>query len=312
VSVALSARAAAGSAKTRKRANPTRRRQTLIAYVMLAPFAIVFLTMLVAPLVFSGYLSVFRTQLVGGTVFVGLENYAKALVDPSFLGGLGRVGLFLIIQVPIMLGLALLFALALDSGWARANRFVRLAIFVPYAIPGVVATLMWGYMYSPAVGPIGQIFQFIGLGSPAFLSADGIIPSIMNIITWEWTGYNMIILYAALRSIPDELYEAAEVDGAGPLRIAWSIKIPAIRPALILTGIFAIIGTFQIFNEPKLLYEIAPNVIGTDFTPNLYAYNEAFISRNIEYAAALAFLLGLVIMILSYVFQLGTRRKETP
>jgi multiple sugar transport system permease protein len=296
--------------KTPKRANPTRRRQTITAYVMLAPFAIVFLTMLVAPLVFSGYLSVFRTQLVGGTAFVGLENYAKALVDPSFLGGLGRVGLFLVIQVPIMLGLALLFALALDSGWARANRFVRLAIFVPYAIPGVVATLMWGYMYSDAVGPIGQIFEFVGLNSPEFLSAGGIIPSIMNIITWEWTGYNMIILYAALRSIPDELYEAAEVDGAGPLRIAWSIKIPAIRPALILTGIFAIIGTFQIFNEPKLLYEIAPNVVGTDFTPNLYAYNEAFISRNIEYAAALAFLLGLVIMILSYVFQLGTRRKE--
>ncbi|MFV0254444.1 MAG: carbohydrate ABC transporter permease [Beutenbergiaceae bacterium] len=298
--------------RTRRRASPARRHQSITAYLMLTPFAIVFATMLVAPLVFSGYLSLFRTQLVGGTVFVGLENYAKALVDPSFLGGLGRVALFLVIQVPIMLLLALLFALALDSGLSRASRFVRLSIFVPYAIPGVVATLMWGYMYSDAIGPISQVLALLGLDSPAFFSNAGIIPSIMNIVVWEWTGYNMIILYAALRSVPDELYEAAEVDGAGPFRKAWSIKIPAIRPALILTGIFAIIGTFQLFNEPKLLYELAPNVIRTDFSPNLYAYNEAFISRNVEYAAALAFLLGIAIMVLSYVFQLGTRRRNEP
>jgi len=120
----------------------------------------------------------------------------------------------------------------------------------------------------------------------------------------------MIILYAALRTIPRELYEAARVDGAGEVRVAWSIKIPSIRPAILLTVIFSIIGTFQLFNEPKLMSTLAPTVIGTDWSPNLYAYNLAFINQDTNYAAAIAFLLGFVIAVLSYIFQLGTSRKE--
>ena len=132
----------------------------------------------------------------------------------------------------------------------------------------------------------------------------------MNIVTWSFVGYNMIILHAALRSIPTELYEAARVDGAGEFRVAWSIKIPAIRPALLLTTIFSVIGTFQLFNEPNLLRILAPNVIGVGYTPNLYAYNLAFINQDINYAAAIAFLLGIVIMIVSYAVQLGVLRRE--
>ena len=134
--------------------------------------------------------------------------------------------------------------------------------------------------------------------------------SIMNIVNWEFIGYNMIILYAALRSIPTELYEAARVDGASETRIAWSIKIPSIRAGLLLTVIFSVIGTFQLFTEPKLMYNLAPNVIGTAYTPNLYAYNIAFVNQEANYAAALAFLLGIVIMIVSYTVQLSAQRKE--
>jgi multiple sugar transport system permease protein len=129
-------------------------------------------------------------------------------------------------------------------------------------------------------------------------------------VCWEFIGYNMIILYAALRSIPEDLYEAAEIDGAGQFRIAWSIKLPAIRQALLLTVIFSIIGSFQLFNEPNLLANIAPNSIGTDFTPNLYAYNIAFRNQEINYAAAIAFLLGIIIMIVSFVVQTAANRRE--
>ena len=129
-------------------------------------------------------------------------------------------------------------------------------------------------------------------------------------MNWEFVGYNMIIMYAALRSIPTELYEAARVDGASETRIALSIKIPSIRPAIMLTVIFSVIGTFQLFNEPSLMRTLAPTVIGTDWTPNLYAYNIAFVNQDANYAAALAFLLGIVIMIISYVVQLSTQRKE--
>jgi len=294
----------------RKRRTKLHRRQTIAAYALIAPFVVIFIAMLVVPLVYSGVLSFYRTQLVGGTTFVGLANYVQAVTDPQFLAAVARMGLFLGIQVPIMLGFALFFALALDSGRVRASRFVRLAIFVPYAVPGVVATLMWGYLYGNDFGPINQVLRGLGLSAPNLLSSSYIIPSMMNIITWEFIGYNMIILYAAMRSIPTDLYDAAQVDGAGQFRLAWSIKIPAIRQAILLTVIFSVIGSFQLFNEPQLLFILAPNAVGPAFSPNLYAYNLAFVSQNANYAAAIAFLLGIVIMIVSYVVQLSVQRRE--
>lgn len=294
----------------RRRTNSTQRKLNIAAYLFVAPFFVVFITMLVVPLAYSGYLSLFESRLIGGEVFAGLANYARAVVDPAFLSSIGRVALFLVIQVPIMLGLALLFALALDSGRARGSKAARLLIFMPYAVPAVVATLMWGYLYGPDFGPIAQISRAVGLGTPDFLSPESILGSMINIVTWEFIGYNMIILYAALRSIPAELYEAAEIDGASQFRIAWSVKIPAIRPAIVLTIIFSIIGSFQLFNEPSLLNAIAPDAITNSFTPNYYAYNLAFLNRELNYAAAIAFLLGIVIALISYVVQLSEQRRE--
>ena len=290
-------------------ANAIQRKQHLVAYGFVLPFFVVFAAMLVAPLAYSGYLSFFVDRLVGGVSFVAFENYLRAFQDPGFLAGLGRTALVLVIQVPIMLGFALFFALALDSGRARGSKALRLLIFLPYAVPGVVAVLMWGYLYGQQFGLIGQITGALALPQTNLLSDNLILYSIMNIITWSYVGYNMIVMYSALKSIPAELYEAAEIDGASQWRLAWSVKIPMIRPAIILTLIFSVIGSFQIFNEPKLLVEIAPTGITQSFTPNFYAFNLAFVNQDINYAAAIAFLLGFVIMIVSYVVQLSTQRK---
>ncbi|HEY5846005.1 MAG TPA: sugar ABC transporter permease [Microlunatus sp.] len=295
---------------SKPRLTVARRRQYGAAYALVLPFFIIFLAMIVVPLLYAGYLSFFKDKLVGGVSFVGFENYVRALTDVSFLGSVGRMALFLVTQVPFMLGLSLFFALALDSGMMRLARFTRMAIYIPYAVPGVVATLMWGYLYGPDFGPIAQVFTALGGSPPNFFTETGMMLSIMNVVNWEFIGYNMIIIYAALRSIPTELYEAARVDGASEIRIAWSIKIPAIRPALLLTVIFSVIGTFQLFNEPKLMASLAPTVIGTDWSPNLYAYNIAFVNQDTNYAAALAFLLGFVIAVVSYIVQLSAQRKE--
>lgn len=294
----------------RRRTSTTKRRQYRAAYLFLVPFFVVFITMLVIPLAYAGYLSLFESKLIGGQAFNGLGNYIRALTDPLFLEGLGRVGLFFIVQVPIMLGLALFFALALDTFRARGSKAIRLLIYMPYAVPAVVATLMWGYLYGPDFGPLAQIARATGFGTPEFLSAENMLGSMMNIVTWEFVGYNMIIMYAALRSIPAELYEAAEIDGAGQFRMAWSIKIPAIRPAIMLTVIFSVIGSFQLFAEPSLLSIIAPNVVINSYTPNFYAYNLAFVNQELNYAASIAFLLGIVIAVVSYIVQLGAQRRE--
>jgi multiple sugar transport system permease protein len=291
------------------RRNTTKSKQNRAAYVFVIPFVVVFVAMLVVPLLYSLYLSLFQSKLVGGTTFVGLQNYIQAIGDSQFLSGVARMALLLIIQVPIMLGLALIFALLLDSGRIRGGRIARLIIFVPYAVPGVVATLMWGYIYGHQFGPISQIFTAIGAPAPNLLGSNFILGSIINIVTWEFIGYNMVVMYSALRAVPTELYDAAQVDGASQWRIAWSVKIPAIRPAIFLTVIFSVIGSFQLFSEPQLLYQIDPVVIGTSFSPNLYAYNLAFVNQNTNYAAAIAFLLGVIIMIVSYFMQLAVAKR---
>jgi multiple sugar transport system permease protein len=297
------------SAVPRRRRAASRR--AAVGYLFVAPFLVIFVAMLVVPLVYAGYLSLFREQLIGGTSFAGLDNYTRAFGDERLWQGVARVGMFFLIQVPIMLVLALAFALALDSGVLWLSRLFRLGFFVPYAVPGVVATLMWGYLYGPEFGPIAQLFEKLRLDPPNLLGSDLMLGSIANVVFWEFTGYNMILLYAALRAIPTELYEAAAVDGAGPWRIAWSVKIPALRPALLLALVFSVIGSFQLFNEPQLLQRLAPNVIDSAYTPNIYAYSLAFTSQDLNYAAAVSFLLGLVIVAVSYTVQLAANRRRT-
>ncbi|MGW4984670.1 carbohydrate ABC transporter permease [Streptomyces mirabilis] len=300
----------AAPARTHRTKSPPRRHGTAGA-LFIAPFMVLFLLLFLAPLGYAAYLSLFQEKLIGGSTFVGLDNYVTALKDPLLLKGIGRVALFFAIQVPVMLLLALFFALALDSGLLRLARVIRLGIFVPYAVPSVIATLMWGYLYGPDFGPFAQISRHLHLPAPHFLSGGWMLGSLANIVTWEFVGYNMIILYAALRTIPHELYEAAAMDGAGAWRIAWSIKLPALRPALTLTLLFSVIGSFQLFNEPNLLMKVAPDVIDSSYTANLYAYSVAFISQQTNYAATVSFILGLVIVIVSYAFLLTANRRRT-
>lgn len=273
----------------------------------MAVFALVFL----APIVYSIYLSLFRHRLVGGTVFVGLDNYQQAFTDPQFWEALGRVSLFLVVQVPIMLFIALFVALAIDGGRLYGSSFFRISIFLPYAVPSVVAALMWGFMYGSRFGLVGTINDTFGVSIPDPLGPDIILASIGNIVTWEFVGYNMLIFYSALRVVSPVLYEAAALDGAGPLRVITAIKLPAIRGSLVVATIFSVIGSFQLFNEPSILQSLAPNAITTYFTPNLYAYSLSFAGQQYNYSAAVAIVMGIVTIVIAYAVQLRGLRKES-
>ncbi|WP_265520451.1 carbohydrate ABC transporter permease [Oerskovia flava] len=287
------------------------RRRRWIGWGFIGPFMAVFALVFLAPIAYSIYLSLFRNQIVGGNAFVGFDNYSRALSDPQFWSALSRVSLFLVVQVPIMLCLALLVALAIDSGRLHGKNFFRISIFLPYAVPAVVATLMWGFMYGTRFGLVGNINDWLGTSIPNPLSPDWVLLSIGNIVTWEFVGYNMLIFYSALRTIPTSLYEAAEIDGAGQLRIVRAIKLPAIRGALVIATIFSIIGSFQLFNEPSILQSLAPNAISTYFTPNLYAYSLSFSGQQYNYSATVAIIMGLITMVIAYVVQLRGMRKES-
>jgi len=285
-------------------------RHGVAGFLFTAPFMVLFLALFIAPLVYALYLSLYREQLVGGNTFVGLDNYTEGLRDKEFTDGVKRMALFLVVQVPIMLGLALVFALILDSGKVWFARLYRVGIFIPYAVPTVIAALMWGFLYGRDFGPFADIADKLGTSAPNFLGESTMLWSIANVSTWTYTGYNMIILFAALRAIPSELYEAAAVDGAGPVRTATSVKLPLLRPALLLCAIFSVIGSFQLFAEPRIFYDIAPQVIGKSYTPNLYVYNLAFADQRLNYAAALSFLLGIVVFAVSYLVMYASRRQQ--
>ncbi|MFG2172788.1 carbohydrate ABC transporter permease [Streptomyces niveus] len=289
---------------------PKRSRRSWKGWGFIGPFVVVFALVFLAPIVYSVYLSLFRDQLIGGTTFVGLDNYEQALKDDQFWASLGRVSLFLAVQVPVMLGIALLIALALDSGRLYGKEFFRIAIFLPYAVPAVVATLMWGFMYGTRFGLVGDLNEAFGITLPDPLSTDLVLASIGNIVTWEFVGYNMLIFYAALRVVPHSLYEAAEIDGAGQFRVITAIKLPAIRGALVIATIFSIIGSFQLFNEPNILRQLARNAITTDYTPNFYTYSLSFNGQQHNYSAAVAIIMGLITMVIAYVVQLRGMRKE--
>lgn len=291
------------------------RRQARTAAAFIAPFAVLFAGMYLAPIGYTVYQSLFRVHHSGlglsapTTAFSGLANYVTALSDPAFRGSLLRVLLIGIVQVPVMLLLALGLALLLDARTTLFKRFFRLAFFLPYALPGVIGAIMWSYLVAPGLSPITAAAHHLGL-SLNLTSNALLAPTIGNMLTWGWTGYNMLIIYSALQAIPAELSEAAKMDGCSPLRIAWHIKVPMVRPALVLTTVFSVIGTAQLYNEPAILHNVAPN-LSSDYTPIFAAYDQIN-SNNFNAAAAESVILAVLAFVLSFGFlKFMQRRGET-
>lgn len=297
------------SAPNEKRSRRASRRRHSIGWIFVAPFGIVFIIFLVVPLIYAFSQSLFSQGLATGTTFTGLGNYAKAFTDPDFLGGVLFVVVFSAVLIPIQMAVSLAAALVLDSLTTRLAKFSRLMIFVPYAIPAVIGALMWGFLYSPSFGPISQFFALFNMSGPDLLSSGNIFGGLLNVVTWQWAGYYMIIIYAALQGIDPTIYEAAKIDGANARQVAIRIKVPLVTAALVLILVFALIGTLQFFTEPTVLTPMANGAIGPAFTPNIYAYNLAFKFSQINYASAVSFALGIIVFIGVYIFLFLTRKK---
>nr|MDT0660400.1 sugar ABC transporter permease [Micromonospora sp. DSM 115978] len=293
---------------------PARRRRRVphgrAIAIFVLPFGLLFAIFYAVPIGYAVVQSLYVVERTGTfgparEVFGGLAQYERVFADGPFWGSVGRVLLFGVVQVPVMLGLALLLALLLDSRLVRGRRFFRLAFFVPYAVPGVIAAIMWGFLYSPNLSPFTSVTSAVDL-----LSADLVLWAMANVVTWVYVGYNMLIIYSALLAIPAEVYEAARLDGAGQARIAWSIKIPLVRPAIVLTAVFSIIGTLQLLAEPQVFRSFSSAVSST-YTPNLTVYSTSSIP-NFNLAAAFSVVLAVATFILSFTFLKITQRRSAP
>ncbi|WP_295123463.1 carbohydrate ABC transporter permease [uncultured Leifsonia sp.] len=286
-----------------------RRRLSLWRAVLIfvAPFGVLYALFYAVPIGYAIYQSLLTVQRQGTfgpatQVFGGLTQYVQVFQDTAFWTSVGRVLVFGVVQVPVMLLLALVFALLLDSPLLRGKKFFRLAFFAPYAVPGVIAAIMWGFLYSPSLSPFTALTQNVN-----FLGADLVLWSIANIVTWVYVGYNMLIIYSSLLAIPQEIYEAAKLDGANNWQVAIRIKIPLVMPAIILTAVFSIIGTLQLLAEPQTLRSFS-TAINSTYTPNLAVYTTASIP-NYSLAAAMSVVLALFTFVLSFVFLKLTQRR---
>lgn len=277
--------------------------------LFIAPFLLVFALFLVVPLAYAFWLSLYSRGLASGTIFAGLDNYAKAFTDPSFLRGALFVLLFTIVLVPVQMVVSIAAALVIDALTTRLAKVARLAIFLPYAIPAVIGALMWGFLYSPSFGPLESLFGAFGLQAPFLLGPDSVFGGLINVVTWQWAGYYMIIIYSALQGIDTSIYEAARLDGANAWQMALRVKLPIVSSSLVLVILFAVIGTLQFFTEPQILAPISNGTITPDFTPNIYAYNLAFKFAQVNYSATISFALGAIIFVAVYIFLFATRKR---
>ncbi|WP_438822192.1 carbohydrate ABC transporter permease [Kineococcus terrestris] len=297
---------------TPERVRPSRRSQRLAVGVLLGPFTLLLVAVFLVPVLYAAYLSFFSTTHSGlgfgtaETTFAGVRNYAAVLADPSFVRGVGITLLYIALFVPLVVVGALVLALLLDSGLVLARQLSQTVLFVPHAVPGIIAAVIWLYLYTPGLSPVLGVLQRLDL-QVDFLGLQLLVPSLVNIALWSGLGYTTVIFFAALRAVPRELLEAASIDGAGAVRTALRVKVPLVRATVVTVVMFTVIGALQLFTEPMLMGQVTP-LIGTRFTPNMYIFDAAFTRNNYGLASAASVLLLLVCCTLSYLVSRGASR----
>jgi len=275
------------------------RRRGRAGLAFVTPFMVVYALFMIVPIGYAVYQSLYTTKLIGGTTFSGFANYATVLQSGPFWDGVIRVVIFGAIQIPVMLAIAFFFATVFDLGIAKLGRVFRAIYFIPFAVPIVVSTLMWGFLFDPAYGPFNRFMGVLGFHNFNWLSNTFMIPSIIIIAIWEWTGYNSIILYTALKSVPRDVVEAAILDDTPLWRIILRIKLPLVRPAIIMLVFINVIGAMQLFVEPTILNNYQAGVVTNTWTPVIDIYSTSISNGEYQLGAAMAVVLAFVIIAIS-------------
>lgn len=274
-------------------------RETAFWYLLLSPSLIVIFGFLVIPMFWSLYYSFTKGGMLGKHTFVGFQNYIKAAQHPIFLQTLRNTTLYAVLTVPTVLVLALVVALIIFQ-LPRMQGFFRGTVYFPLITPVVIAANIWAYIVNRDFGPLNLILKWFGvtpidwLGDPTWA-----IPAIVMMEIWRGFGFYVIILFAALQSVPRELYEAARIDGAQAMRIIWSITIPLLRPALGFCFIMATIFNFQLFDAVYVLTKGGP--AWKTSTVSWYVYQQAFQSDNLGFASTMGVVLLVIILVLSLI-----------
>ncbi|MEQ6901029.1 sugar ABC transporter permease [Nocardioides sp. YIM 152588] len=291
----------------------------LSPYLYISPFFLLFALVGLYPLLYTAYLSFFdwnRAYYIRGD-FIGLDNYKFVLTDPTFLKSLvNTFSIFLLSSVPQIL-LALAIAALLDRS-LRAATFWRMSVLLPFVVAPTAAVLIFGSLFADQYGLINQFLASIGIDKIAW-HVDRLWShvAIASMVNWRWTGYNALILLAAMQAVPRELYESAALDGAGKIRQFVSVTLPLIRPTMIFVIVTSTIGGLQIFTEPRLFDDTVSREGGPDhqyMTSTLYIYARGIEDQFYGRASAAAWVLFLIIVsiaVLNFVITRYLTRRHT-
>ena len=271
------------------------------AWFFLAPALLLIFVFFFLPVAASLVLSVTDFDLYGiadpaNTRFVGLRNYSRLLQTPDFWAALRNTFYFAFVGGPLTIAVALGAALLLSSKLVRFKGFFRTVYFTPFVTTLVAVAIVWRYLYHTRYGLFNYALSYVGIAPIDWLGdPHWAMPAIILMAVWKSFGYNMLIFIAGLQSIPEELYDAAEIDGAGAFRRFFSITLPMLMPTLVFVSVVTMIGYFQLFAEPYVMTQGGP--VRSTTSVVLLMYEEGFRWWRMGYAAAIAFVLFIVILL---------------
>lgn len=295
-----------------------RRWRYLPHYLAVAPFFVLFAVFGLYPVLYSLYLALQRWDGVGPMKYVGLENFRFLATDSVFWHSIGNTLLIWVMSTIPMIVLALLVALGLNSS-IRHKGALRIAYFLPNVTSVVAMSLVFGSIFSGQFGILNWVAGLFGIGDIPWLTDPwGIRCAISLMVVWRWTGYNAIILLTGLQALPKDVFEAARIDGAGPVQTFFRITLPLLRPVLLFSVVMSAIGGMQIFTETQVLLGNRGGPGSAGLTMVLYFYNTAFGGNDFGYGAAIAWGIFLVVVLFSVLNwrlvqrpeRAGTVRKE--
>jgi ABC-type sugar transport system permease subunit len=278
------------------------------AYTFISPFYILFAIFGLYPMVLSLYLSFTRWKGVGPMEFAGLINFGLILKDKVFWQSMENGVILFFLYVPVMLFLALALAVILNSGRVKGFRFFRTLIFLPFITNMVAAGFTFRILLENQNGLFNVLLGYLGLpGIPWLENVWWARISLSLLIIWAWLGYNMVIMLAGLQTIPRDLTEAAQVDGASPVQAFFNITVPLMRPVILFCMITSTIGSFGLFTEVSTLTRGGP--VNATITPLIRIYGLAFGSYQFGYASAVAYTFFILIFVLT-IIQFRLNREQ--
>ena len=283
-----------------------------LAYLFITPAVVVLVCFIVGPLIYSAVLSLYRwqlTQINTTKPYAGLANY-RAMLHDGLLGTAVEDSVeFVIVTVSVELVLGLAIAAALVE-MTRGRHLATSLILLPMIVTPVVAALIWQYIFNPQFGSLSQVLTLFGHqnGIDVFGSARLVLPGFMVIDVWQWTPFAILVFLAGMLSVPEELYEAARVDGAGRWRILRSITVPALMPQVLVVLLFRTMDTYRVFDTIYVLTKGGPGAASQ--TVGLYAYQEGFSYFNTGYSMALGIFILLTVFIISSTYIRLLRRRQ--